>query len=163
MGALRLLRPTSTVWVGGTARRRKTMTDSLRPLRIRLVDPSRVGELLEFLRRRSCVVEQVDAVTLDVWPPPLLHEGNNGDELLALEDGQVSCAACGDPVEEALSRLGSPRCHDCRAESLLGHPLGAAMNGDAHHRHQRARLEVQAYLRAWRAEHDGAVAALSDS
>jgi hypothetical protein len=161
MGALRLLRPASTVWVGGTSRRRKTMADSLRPLRIRLVDPSRVGELLEFLRRRSCVAEQVDAVTIDVWPPPLLHQSRDGNEPLVLEDGEVSCAACGYAVEEALSRLGSPRCHDCRNESLQGQPLGAALNGEGDHHHERARLEVQAYLRAWRAA-NGAAAALTD-
>ena len=162
MGALRLLRPASTVWVGGTLRRRKTMADSLRPLRIRLVDPSRVGELLEFLRRWSCVAEQVDVVTIDVWPPPLLHEGRNGSEPLALADGEVSCAACGDAVEEALSRLGSPRCHDCRTESLQGQPLGASPDSDGHHRHERARLELQAYLRAWGAANGGAGAALID-
>jgi hypothetical protein len=163
MEALRLLRPASNVWVGGNSRRHKTMTDSLRPLRIRLVDPMRVGELLEFLRRRSCVAEQVDAVTIDVWPPPLLHEhGRNGDGALALEDGQVSCAACGEAVEEALSRLGSPRCHDCRGESLQGQPLGASLNGNGHHRRERARLEVHAYLRQWRAANDGVAAAIAD-
>jgi hypothetical protein len=140
------------------------MADSLRPLRIRLVDPSRVGELLEFLRRRSCVAEQVDAVTVDVWPPPLLHEhASNSEEPLALEDGQVSCAACGDAVEDALSRLGSPHCHDCRDESLQGQPLGASLNGGGHHRHERARFELQAYLRAWRAGNDGAAAVLADN
>jgi hypothetical protein len=135
------------------------MADSLRPLRIRLVDPSRVGELLEFLRKRSCVAEQVDAVTIDVWPPPLLHErSGEDDELLALEDGQVACAACGAPVESALSRLGSPRCHDCRDDALQGQPLGAALNG----RSERARFELQAYLRTWRAANDGIAAVVVD-
>ena len=140
------------------------MAESLRPLRIRLVDPSRVGELLEFLRQRSCVAEQVDPVTVDVWPPPLLHERawNGADMPVTLEDGEVSCAGCGEAVEAALSRLGSPRCHDCRDEAAHGLRLGAALNGDGHHRCERARLEVQAYLRAWREATAGATAVVAD-
>src|SRR4051794_23245726 len=110
IGALRRTRPASTVRVSGGLRR-TPMTTALRPLRIRLVDPTQVGDLLAYLRERSCVAEQVDAVAIDVWPPPLLHENGNGN---GNGQGSLACAACGERVEAALQRLGSPRCHDCR-------------------------------------------------
>lgn len=126
------------------------MTSSLRPLRIRLLDPTRIAELLAYLRERGCIAEQVDPVAVDVWPAPLLHE-RAGDGL---------CAACGEDVEEALRRLGSPRCHDCRIEAPTA--VGAAMNGDARHRCRRALAELQEHLRAWRAADGSAVAVLDD-
>ena len=73
----------------------------------------------------------------------------------------MSCAGCGEAVEAALSRLGSPRCHDCR-EAAPGLRLGAELNGDGHHRCRRARLEVQAYLRAWREAGAGAAAIVGE-
>ena len=126
------------------------MTSSLRPLRIRLVDPTRVGDLLAYLRERGCIAEQVDRVAVDVWPAPLLHE-RAGDGL---------CAACGEEVEEALRRLGSPRCHDCRNEAP--NAVGAPPGGDARRRCRRALAELEGHLRAWRAAEGVAVAVLDD-
>jgi hypothetical protein len=127
------------------------MTSSMRPLRIRLVDPTKVGDLLAYLRERGCIAEQVDPVAIDVWPAPLLHE-RAGDGL---------CAACGEQVEEALRRLGSPRCHDCRIEAPAT-ILGAARNGDRRARWRQALAELQEHLRAWRALDGSAVAVLDD-
>ena len=126
------------------------MTNNLRPLRIRLVDPTRVADLLAFLRANGCIAEQVDQVAVDVWPAPLLHE-RVGDGL---------CASCGDEVEAALRRLGSPRCHDCRIEAPT--VVGTPMNGDARHRCRRAFAELQDHLRAWRAADGAAVAVIDD-
>jgi hypothetical protein len=130
------------------------MTSSLRPLRIRLVDPTRVGDLLADLRERGCIAEQIDSVAIDVWPAPLLHE-RAGDGTVFL------CAACGEEVEEVLRRLGSPRCHDCRAEAPGG-MLGATPDGDSRHRWRQALAELQAHLRAWRLADGAAVAVLDD-
>jgi hypothetical protein len=134
------------------------MADSLRPMRIRLVDPARVGELLEFLRRRSCVAEQTGSVTIEVWPSELLYDGAPD----RVESGGDACAACGGAVEEALARLGSPRCHDCRGGQRQGAPLGGTPNGNGRARQKRARTELQAHLRAWRDATGGAAAALAD-
>ncbi len=139
------------------------MVDSLRPLRIRLVDPARMGELLEFLRRRNCVAEQVDRVTIEVWPPELLHgiNGNGNGASGGSGAERLHCTCCGGTVEEALWRLGSSRCHDCRDSQPLGSPLGGGLNGSARGRLKRARHELQSHLRTWRAATDGA-AALTD-
>jgi hypothetical protein len=130
------------------------MTTTLRPLRIRLVDPTQVGALLAYLRDRQCVAEQVDPVAIDVWPAPLLHENGHGTG-----PGSVSCASCGEPVEAVLERLGSPRCHDCRGQ--VGEPAGNGSRSDARDRGRRAVHDLQGHLRAWRAE-TGAAAAIVD-
>ncbi|MFN2470206.1 MAG: hypothetical protein ABR583_04310 [Gaiellaceae bacterium] len=158
MGGLRLLQPASTVRVHGARRRVRTMAETLRPLRIRLADPASVGALLDFLRRRACVAEQVSATTLEVWPPPLLHEPDGGPRAadpssLGLGVEEVACSGCGSAVEEALSRLGSPRCHDCRDEP----PTTASV---APLQQERARVELQAYLRAWRLANGDAAAVI---
>ena len=129
------------------------MTNTLRPLRIRLVDPTQVGGLLAYLREHKCVAEQVDPVAIDVWPPPLLHENGHGTG-----PGSLACASCGEPVEAVLERLGSPRCHDCRGR--VEQP-GAARKSDARDRGRRAVHDLQAHLREWRAE-TGAAAAIVD-
>jgi hypothetical protein len=126
------------------------MTSTLRPLRIRLLDPTGLAELLAYLRERGCIAEQVDQVAVDVWPAPLLHE----------REGDGLCAACGEEVEQALRRLGSPRCHDCRSEAPTA--VGTPMNGDARQRCRRALAELQEHLRAWRAADGAAVAVLDD-
>ena len=43
----------------------------------------------------------------------------------------ISCLACGEPIEETLFRLGSPRCLDCRqaARPLDPTRAAAAVNG----------------------------------
>jgi hypothetical protein len=132
------------------------MTTALRPLRIRLVDPTRVGDLLAYLRERSCVAEQVDAVAIDVWPPQLLHENGHAGGA-----GSLACAACGEQVEAALQRLGSPRCHDCRGRAYTGESPAERRKSDARDRGRRAFEDLQANLRAWRSE-TGAAAAIVD-
>ena len=130
------------------------MTTALRPFRIRLVDPTQVGGLLAYLRERKCVAEQVDSVAIDVWPPQLLHENGHGTG-----PGSLACASCGEPVEAALERLGSPRCHDCRGRA--SDPHGDGRRSDARQRGRRAVDDLQAHLRAWRDE-TGAAAAIVD-
>jgi hypothetical protein len=129
------------------------MTTALRPLRIRLVDPTQVGGLLAYLRERSCVAEQVDTVAIDVWPPPLLHQNGHSNGA-----GTVACASCGEQVEAALERLGSPRCHDCRGRVYHGDEV-AGGKSDARDRCRRAFDDLQAHLQAWRDE-TGAAAAI---
>ena len=43
----------------------------------------------------------------------------------------TSCLACGEPIEETLFRLGSPRCLDCRQSARPLDPVRAAfvLNG----------------------------------
>ena len=132
------------------------MTTALRPLRIRLVDPTQVDDLLAYLRERNCVAEQVDSVAIDVWPRPLLHERENGNA-----PGSLACAACGEPVEAALQRLGSPRCHDCRGRMYADEPAENGRKSDARDRGRRALHELQEHLLAWRAL-NGAAAAIVD-
>ncbi len=158
MGALRSLRPVVTVRRDGLDGRH-TMADSLRPLRIRLVDPTLVGELIEFLRQRSCVAEQTDRVTIEVWPPQLLYEANGHGPANGASDA-LHCAGCGGIVEAALWRLGSSRCHDCRETTQHGLPC-TSTNGNGRSRSKRARSELQEHLRSWRAG-TNAAAALTD-
>ena len=136
------------------------MADGLRPLCVRLADPASAADLLAFLRRRGCVVEQVASNTFEVWPPPLLHEWSGLPssarlDTLELSADEVACTGCGLAVEQSLSRLGSPRCHDCRGE-----PFRTPAGRDGLYQSQRARVELRAYLRAWRAETGGAAATL---
>ncbi|HEX5470017.1 MAG TPA: hypothetical protein VFW80_13335, partial [Gaiellaceae bacterium] len=42
-------------------------------MKIRLSDPSLIGDLLEFLRARECVVEPASADTLDVELPDAMR------------------------------------------------------------------------------------------
>jgi hypothetical protein len=44
---------------------------------------------------------------------------------------ETTCLACGEPLEETLFRLGSPRCLDCRQASRPLDPglAAAALNG----------------------------------
>jgi hypothetical protein len=46
----------------------------------------------------------------------------------------TSCLACGEPIEETLFRLGSPRCLDCRQTARPLDPARAAfvLNGQPH-------------------------------
>jgi len=39
----------------------------------------------------------------------------------------MSCLACGEPIEETLFRLGSPRCLDCRQAARPLDPVRAAV------------------------------------
>ena len=47
----------------------------------------------------------------------------------------TACLACGEPIEETLFRLGSPRCLDCR---VTARPLDPALAGRALNGHRQA-------------------------
>jgi hypothetical protein len=123
-------------------------------MRVRLDNPGLVASLLVFLRRHDCIVEQIAADTLAVWCPPA-HE--NGSEP---PPGELTCRNCGTAVADALGRLGSLRCHDCRdeaLETLLPGVYGLANgNGNGH----RARGDLAAYVAEWKAAHAGARAVI---
>jgi hypothetical protein len=123
-------------------------------MRVQLNDPGLMESLLEFLRARDCVVEQLGADMLAVWCPPAGCEGSGSG---------MSCRSCGAPVAETLGRLGSLRCHDCRDEggfeTLLAGIYGHA---NANGRAAKARGDLAAYLDAWHAGHPGAVASVID-
>jgi hypothetical protein len=123
-------------------------------MRVQLSDSALMESLLEFLRARGCIVEQLGAGVLAVWCPPAGCE--------ASESG-MSCRSCGAPVAETLRRLGSLRCHDCRDEggfeTLLAGIYGHAnSNGRA----ATARGDLAVYLDDWHAAHPGAVASVID-
>jgi hypothetical protein len=126
----------------------------LRQMRVQLTDPALMASLLDFLRARDCIVEQVDAVVLAVWCPPADCRGSG--------DGMI-CRSCGAPVAETLGRLGSLRCHDCRDEggfeTLLAGIYGHA---NANGRAPKARGDLAAYLAAWQLENPDAAASLID-
>jgi hypothetical protein len=44
----------------------------------------------------------------------------------------MSCLACGEPIEETLFRLGSPRCLDCRQTARPLDPARAALALNGH-------------------------------
>jgi hypothetical protein len=123
-------------------------------MRVRLDDPELVASLLAFLRGHHCIVEQIAADTLAVWCPPA-HENGSGPPR-----GELTCRNCGTPVADALGRLGSLRCHDCRdeaLETLLPGVYGLANgNGDGH----RARGDLASYVAEWEAAHAGARAVI---
>ena len=116
-----------------------------RQMRVRLDNPGLVASLFAFLCRQGCIVEQIATDTLAVWCPPA-HE--NGSEP---PPGELTCRNCGTPVADALGRLGSLRCHDCRDEqhgTLLPGVYGTATrNGTA----RVARREILAYIAEWNA------------
>lgn len=122
----------------------------LRQMRVRLVDPGLIESLLVFLRTQDCVVEQVAPDTLAVWCPPAKGNGSKPAR------GVMTCRSCGTPVAEALGRLGSLRCHDCRDEgheTLLPGVYGLANgNGKA----GGARGELASYIAEWEASNAGA-------
>jgi hypothetical protein len=121
-------------------------------MRVQINDPALIESLLDFLRARECVVEQIDAVALAVWCPP---------EDCSASTGGMTCRSCGAPVAETLGRLGSLRCHDCRDEggfeTLLAGVYGHA-NGNG--RAARAHSDLAGYLADWETQHPGAHAAI---
>lgn len=123
-------------------------------MRVQLTDPALMASLLDFLRARDCIVEQVDAAVLTVWCPPADCKGSGS--------GMI-CRSCGAPVAESLGRLGSLRCHDCRDkggfETLLAGVYGDA---NANGRAATARGDLADYLEAWQAGNPGAEASLID-
>lgn len=126
----------------------------LRHMRVQLNDPSLMSSLLDYLRERDCVVEQIAVEVLAVWCPPA--ERSSAGEL------EMICRSCGTPIAETLGRLGSLRCHDCRDEghdSLIA-SVYARANGNG--RAREAREELTAYLAGWHAKNPGAFAAVID-
>jgi hypothetical protein len=121
-------------------------------MRVHLNDPALLASLLDFLRARECVVEQLDAAVLAVWCPPADCDGSGNGML---------CRSCGAPVAETLGRLGSLRCHDCRDEggfeTLLAGVYGHA-NANGHT--AQARGDLAAYLAEWQSLHPGAQTAI---
>jgi hypothetical protein len=118
-------------------------------LRVQLDNPALLASLLAFLRKHDCIVEQIAVDTLAVWCPPADRNGNHSPH------GEMTCRNCGTLVAEALGRLGSLRCHDCRDEGhetllpgVYGHANG---NGNA----RRARGQLASYVAEWQASHAG--------
>ena len=126
-------------------------------MRVQLKDPVLIASLLAYLRAHDCVVEQIGADMLAVWCPPAAHNGNGSGH------DDVTCRSCGTPIAEALGRLGSLRCHDCRdeagVETLLAGVYGHA-NGNG--RATKARGDLAGYLAAWQLENPSSVASVID-
>ena len=120
-------------------------------MRVQLTHPALMASLLGFLRARDCIVEQVGENKLTVWCPPTDCERGGG----------TICRSCGAPVAEALGRLGSLRCHDCRDqggfETLLA-GVYAHANGNGHT--AGARVALADYLAEWQAQHPEADASI---
>jgi hypothetical protein len=122
-------------------------------MRVQLNDPALMASLLDYLRERDCVVEQIAVELVAVWCPPADRSGSGHAE--------PTCRSCGTPIAETLGRLGSLRCHDCRDEgkhdSLLA-GVYARRNG----RVDEARSELARYLAEWQAGNPGALASVID-
>ncbi len=113
-------------------------------VRLRLQDPSVTLDLVAFLRRCQCNVEHLGPTTVGVGL------GHPVDLEAAVQRVQTGlCYSCGELIEDALFRLGSGRCHDCRESS------GAHRNGEGA-QERWTRMEVESYLRIWRAQNPDA-------
>jgi hypothetical protein len=123
-------------------------------MRIDVSDRALVEELLEFLRRCSCTAERTGPGSIRVSLDLAVSVG----AALSLVRAGV-CYACTGPIEAPLARLGSSLCLECRDSPR-------ARNGEprAHGAAQRqwARMEVEAYLRVWQAQHPQARVTLSE-
>jgi hypothetical protein len=122
-------------------------------MRVQLDNPALLANLLAFLRSHDCIVEQIGIDTLAVWCPPAHRDGES-------TQGELTCRNCGTPVADALSRLGSLRCHDCRDE---GHDTllpGVYGHGNANGNARRARGDLAAYIAEWQADHSDARAVI---
>ena len=123
-------------------------------MRIDVSDQALVEELLEFLRRCSCTVERSGPASLRVVLDPAVSVG----AALSLVRAGI-CYACAGTIEAPLARLGSALCLDCRDSE-------GARNGEARAddraRRQWARMEIEAYLRIWEAQHPDSDVTLSD-
>jgi hypothetical protein len=114
-------------------------------VRLRLHDPSFTDELVSFLRRCQCQVRDLGRATVAVG---VGHDVDTDAVVRRLSSGL--CCRCSGAIEQALFRLGSPHCHDCREGSSL------SRRGEAEIRDEWTRMEVESYLRVWRALHPGA-------
>ena len=121
-------------------------------MRVR-VAASLAHDLLDFLRRCGCEVEQACPDIIDVRLEPIVSV----DAVLSFVRDR-RCYACGEEVAEVLAKLGSALCHDCRDRAVA--------SGRAPERVVRslwARMEIDAYLRVWRAQHPDVEVALLDA
>jgi len=111
-----------------------------------------VRDLLDFLRRCGCEVEQSSLDVLDVQLEP---DVSVEAALSLVRDRR--CYGCGGQISEVLAKLGSPLCHDCRdSAGTPGRASKRALGA------MWARMEVDAYLRVWRAQHPGTGVAVLD-
>jgi hypothetical protein len=117
-------------------------------LRIRMETPALMRQLVQFLERCECNVDDLDARTVAIRIEPAV------DFASAMELVKAGlCYACGGEIALPLSRLGSTACQDCRdAGARL---RDAALDGGAVMRERRewTRMKVEAYLKVWRAQH----------
>ena len=123
-------------------------------VRIDVSDQALVEELLEFLRRCSCTVERSGAKSLRVVLDPAVSVG----AALSLVRAGV-CYACAGTIEAPLARLGSSLCLDCRDTEGA---RNVDVRADDGARRQWARMEIEAYLRVWQAQHPDVGVTLSD-
>jgi hypothetical protein len=112
-------------------------------VRLRLSDDSLTTELVGFLRRCECEVEHLGPATVAVG---LRHPLDLDAAVRQLHAGR--CYSCGEEIESVLFRLGSGCCHDCREETRAEQAPNPARV-----REDWTRMEVEAYLRVWRALH----------
>jgi hypothetical protein len=123
-------------------------------VRIDVSDRALVEELVEFLRRCACAAEQTGPSSIRVSLEPMVSIG----AALSLVRAGV-CYACTGAIEAPLARLGSALCLDCRDTQGGRNGEPAA---DAAARRRWARMELEAYLRVWRARHPDARVTLRD-
>jgi hypothetical protein len=109
-------------------------------MRIRLDNSAFLDDLIEFLRRCECRVEQVG-------PKVVRVELRRADLDAALNRVRLGyCTRCGGEIERVLTSHGSVMCQDCRDG------IGAsALNGRAGR--DWARMELGAFLRVWQLRH----------
>lgn len=114
-------------------------------VRLRLHDPASAPELVAFLRRCQCQVRDLGPATVGVG---IGHAVDPDAAVRRVQAGR--CCRCGTLIEDALFRLGSSRCHDCRESPGHDRPDAGTLREDW------ARMEIEAYLKVWRALHPGA-------
>jgi hypothetical protein len=115
-------------------------------VRLRLHDPSFTPELVSFLRRCECQVRDLGPAIVGVG---VGHAVDPEAAVRRLRSGV--CCRCGSVIADALFRLGSAHCHDCRESSHVDSRV------DTQRLHEEwTRMEVEAYLRVWRVLHPGA-------
>jgi hypothetical protein len=123
-------------------------------MRIDVSDGALVKDLLEFLRRCSCTAERTGLRSVQVSLDPAVSLG----AALSLVRAGV-CYACAGPIEAPLARLGSALCLECRDSEVARKGERPA---DDRARRQWARMEIEAYLRVWEAQHPQARVTLSE-
>jgi hypothetical protein len=102
-------------------------------VRVRIAETTLVHDLLDFLRRCGCEVDQSSWNVLDVQLQPHV----SAEAALSLVR-----------ISEVLAKLGSALCHDCRdTEAATGRAPERALSATW------ARMVIDSYLRVWRVWH----------